>query len=86
MAEASEVKKTRKKRVVTPTKFVATTKQGITSLVDSPAELAALYAANPGSESYVLGKKVKVILVETGKHNLITGEKGEQKISIALEK
>lgn len=78
---ADKPKKTRKKKELS---FIAISKEGLAKLV--PQEEVAKMAWTEGSKLYSLGKAVKSILVFPGKHDLITGQKGPEKVIIKFEK
>ena len=81
--------KPKKKRTVKPKtseRFVVQTKSGVVSIVDNDVELAAVYKANPGSDSWVLGKHIRGILVVPGQHDLVKDVKGPDKVTLAYDK
>ena len=87
MAEETATPKPKTKRKsAAPIKFVVRTKTGIINIVENEIELAALFKAQPGSEAWALGRKVRGILCFPGKHNLVTDVREKDKVVLAFDK
>lgn len=82
--------KIKTKRVAKPkasNSYVVTSKTGtVVNFVKTDLELAALLEAQPGSEAWVVGKRVRGCLRIPGHHDLIKNVKSPDKVMVALDK